>query len=396
MAWITDLSASPVSTSQIDLAWTNPELYSLNALYKKSDGGWEFYAWVEATAGAGSYSVSGLDAGTLYYFIIYTTLSGGSGVGWSNETSATTLVNLPVAPSGMYCYNDGAQTYISWTNNDTYDLIEIEYNTNGGAFAAWQTLGGSATSENDFLGTLNDTIGYRVRGHNASGYSDYSNYAYTTYWGETTTDTVNVSTQFSDFVTEGGGGGYGDDIVNVVNVSNTVTHALVLAQTFTNTVNVTSVLGGTSTMRTDYGYYFGDETGKVYLFDPAYLADNSTAFTSTWTSRRMDFEDQFPGMGSKWKIIYGVRIKYKDLYNDTPLILSISADGGVTWTDNSRSVGSGATTEKDAEFHFLPLAGQMFIFRIASTSTTTAFQLLGMDIAFDVAGESFEIGAWAS
>ena len=123
-------------------------------------------------------------------------------------------------------------------------------------------------------------------------------------------------------------------------------------------------------------------------------ADDGKAIGGYWTSKRLDFGDQFPQYTHWFKTLDTVRVEYVDEIADTPLTVGISKDGGVNWAYKTQLVGTGDGTQKIAEFRFRDSeysTAKYFNVRIESVSTTTTFTWTGLFIDFEPRGEWFEI-----
>lgn len=95
----TDLVATPISISQINLEWDNVEAESGYEIQRKEAGG--IYQQIDTTGtDITEYSDAELDEGTTYTYQVQAYNGAGSS-GWSNGDSATTLINQPPAVSSI-------------------------------------------------------------------------------------------------------------------------------------------------------------------------------------------------------------------------------------------------------------------------------------------------------
>jgi len=97
----TNLSAAPVSSSQIDLSWTGSSgATSYNALRSTTNGG--PYTQVANGVGSTSFSDTGLVASTTYFYVVQACNNNGCS-GNSNQASATTQASSSNCHGGTQC-----------------------------------------------------------------------------------------------------------------------------------------------------------------------------------------------------------------------------------------------------------------------------------------------------
>jgi hypothetical protein len=114
----TALSATPASTSKIDLAWSNPPgpLTGTTVYAYQSDCSTPFGSPIALGASNVSFDVTGLASGTGYCFAV--TASNLSGEGPASATASATTFNVPPsAPTGLSAATESTTTIdLSWTN----------------------------------------------------------------------------------------------------------------------------------------------------------------------------------------------------------------------------------------------------------------------------------------
>jgi transcriptional regulator CtsR len=177
-----NLAASAVSSSQINLTWTDNSSNETGFKIERKTGSGGTYAQI-ATVGANvtSYSNTGLSASTTYYYRVRATNSGGDSA-YSNEAYATTQAaqTIPTAPSGLAATKAStSQINLSWTdnsNNETGFKIERKLGA-GGTYAQITTVGANVVSYSDTALSNGTVYYYRVRAYNGMGDSGYSNEA---------------------------------------------------------------------------------------------------------------------------------------------------------------------------------------------------------------------------
>ncbi len=181
----TSLSATAVSSSQINLAWTDSDSTEAGFKIERCAGAGCTDDFVQvATVGANitSYSNTGLLASTSYNYRTRAYNAAGDSV-YSNTASAVTLdaPAIPAAPTNLVAAAvSKSQIYLSWTDNATNETgyrIERCKGSTCTNFALVATVGANVTTYSNTKLTANTTYRYRVYAYNASGSSDYSNIA---------------------------------------------------------------------------------------------------------------------------------------------------------------------------------------------------------------------------
>jgi len=164
--------------------------------------------------------------------------------------------------------------------------------------------------------------------------------------------------------------------------------------TYTSTSTVTLSMDtldtSSSAIKTDYAYFLGSDDGKVYKYHPDYLGDNSVAIPSIWQSKCTDFADQLPQYLDSYKTLYKVRLEYVDLSADVNVTIYISTDGGVNWTSQMKTLGTGDGKTKNADFYFIE-TGQFFDFKVEHSSSDKEFKWISLYAFIKKAGDYFEI-----
>jgi hypothetical protein len=180
----TALSATAVSSSQINLAWTDNANNEDGFKIERCQGaGCTSFAQI-ATVGANvtSFNNTGLTASTSYSYRVRANNSAGDS-DYSNTASATTQAapQPPAAPTALSANAVSAsQINLAWTDNaNNEDGFKIERCQGAGctSFAQIATVGANVTSFNNTGLTASTSYSYRVRANNSAGDSDYSNTA---------------------------------------------------------------------------------------------------------------------------------------------------------------------------------------------------------------------------
>jgi hypothetical protein len=174
------LTATAVSSSQINLAWTDNSNDETEFVIAQSTTAGGPYTDI-ATVGANttSYSRTGLSPSTTYYFVVRAVNAAGNSPN-SNQASATTqgTVSPPAAPSGLTATAvSKSQINLTWTDNsNNEDSFIVERKTTG-AYSVVATLPAGTTSYQNTGLARNTTYTYRVKARNTGGDSAYSNEA---------------------------------------------------------------------------------------------------------------------------------------------------------------------------------------------------------------------------
>ena len=123
------MTLTVISTSQIDLAWTQPALngYSLveYEIFRSEDG--TTYTSLATQTGT-SYSNTGLNANDLYYYKVTTT----NGFGTSGDSNIENDATLPTPPATVtLTVNSATQITVQWNTpaGDQHTSYKIEIST---------------------------------------------------------------------------------------------------------------------------------------------------------------------------------------------------------------------------------------------------------------------------
>ena len=128
------------------------------------------------------------------------------------------------------------------------------------------------------------------------------------------------------------------------------------------------------------------------------MGDPAVAIISTWTSKVIDFGDQFQQYVDKWKAIDYIRLYYEDITASTPVTIHLSVDGGENWISTYHTLGTGDETPKFKDFHFRSkegCLGQHCMVKIESICppdpNDNNFVWTGFEIFFEPMSESFAV-----
>jgi uncharacterized lipoprotein YddW (UPF0748 family) len=174
------LTATAVSSSQINLSWTDNASNERNYIVARATTSGGPYTDI-ATLGVNvtSYTDTGLNPATTYYYVVRASNSAGTSAN-SNQASATTVSAVPAAPSNLTATSvSSSQINLSWTDNSTNEsnFVVARSTTSGGPYTDIATLAANTTSYSDTGLTPGTTYYYVVRATNAGGASANSNQA---------------------------------------------------------------------------------------------------------------------------------------------------------------------------------------------------------------------------
>ena len=169
------LSATPVSASRIDLAWSDNSSDETGfAIDRKTGVGGTWAQVATVAANVVSYANSGLQAATAYYYRVRAYNANGSSLP-SAEANATTLP-LPAPDNLTATTATASQINLAWRDNSTNETgFKIERKTGaGGSWAQIATTAANVVAYNNTGLTPVTTYYYRVRAYNSVSNSDYS------------------------------------------------------------------------------------------------------------------------------------------------------------------------------------------------------------------------------
>ena len=172
----TNLSAVAVSSSQINLSWTDASNNESGFEVFRSTDNANFSKIADVGANVTNYANTGLNASTRYYYYVGSQRGGTPSRTKSNTADATTQSGLPNAPARLTANaTSSSQINLSWADlSDNETGFEVERGTDGRNFTKIADVGVNATSySNTGLVPLTQYC-YRVRAKNGAGNSGYT------------------------------------------------------------------------------------------------------------------------------------------------------------------------------------------------------------------------------
>jgi fibronectin type 3 domain-containing protein len=170
----TELKATARSASEIALAWKdNSDNETAFEIQRKRTG--DFARAALAEANATGYTDQGLASNTTYTYRVRAT-NDDSDSGWSNESSATTILAAPAPPSSFKATGlSSRRILLTWRDNSANEeRFELERKPSGGAFVPAAAPPADATRFEDGELTPDTTFTYRLRAVNAAGSSAWT------------------------------------------------------------------------------------------------------------------------------------------------------------------------------------------------------------------------------
>jgi phosphodiesterase/alkaline phosphatase D-like protein len=181
-----NLTATPISSSQINLAWSDNSGDEDGFAIERSTDGSSFSPLATVGANVTSYSSTGLNAATTYWYRVRTS-RGTSVSAYTPSAGATTApkpppppaATPPAAPSLLTATPlSTSQISLSWRDNAADESGFVIERSTGGAFSTVATVGANVTSFTDGVTTPlapATSYTYRVRAQNGAGLSGASN-----------------------------------------------------------------------------------------------------------------------------------------------------------------------------------------------------------------------------
>jgi pectate disaccharide-lyase len=172
------LSATAISSSQINLAWVDNANNETGFSVERATGAGTFSAIASLGANVTSYQSTGLAPSTTYSYRVRASNSGGNS-GYSNTASATTqpgTLQPPATPTGLNAMAGNAQVALNWSASASATSYNIKRATVSGG--PYSTVGTAAnTSFTNTSLTNGTTYFFVVSAVNSAGESGNSNQA---------------------------------------------------------------------------------------------------------------------------------------------------------------------------------------------------------------------------
>ncbi len=170
-----NLLAVPISSSQVNLTWTDGSSNESGFRIERATGAGAYSQIALVGANIVAFNDTALSPATSYSYRIRATNSGGDSP-FSGTSTAVTLPLPPTAPSGITATVISAtRVDVAWIDNSSNETsFRLERAIGSGAFVVLATLGANATSYADTTVSPLTLYKYRVRASNSGGNSAYS------------------------------------------------------------------------------------------------------------------------------------------------------------------------------------------------------------------------------
>jgi titin len=187
-----DLTATPVSSSRITLAWVDNASNETGYKVERSADGVTFTQVAQLAANVTSHANTSLAAGATFHYRVRAYEGTVNNSGYSNVASTSTLA-APPAPSNLTATSPSpSRIDLVWTDNSAYEQgFRVERSTDGVSFVLIASPAANATSYSNTSLTAGTTYTYRVRAYDGTNNSDYSSVA------SATTQTLTAPTGLS-------------------------------------------------------------------------------------------------------------------------------------------------------------------------------------------------------
>lgn len=305
----------------------------------------------------------------------------------SDSGAGTSVLRAPVATSATLV--SGTEIQVNWTcDAGTESGFYVYYKESGGSYALGRTEAADATNGTVVGLTGGKTYYFKVVAYNSYTTSDDSNEV-SRYIGAVYSDSVSDSVTVSESVTTAVA--FTNAVSETVTATDSFTAVFNFVISTSDTVTVSDSVASAQSIRTDCAYYWGTSDGYVHTTSEALLSDNGTAITSSWTSKTLDFAEDSSDNTGRWKTIYKIEYVFKEDDSTVLTSIGVSNDGGDTWTTIDKYLGTNGDGRMGSADYFWNKTGEFFVVKITWTSADKEFQFLGMDVVYDVQGDSWSV-----
>lgn len=171
-----NLAATAVSSSKVNLTWTDNAVNETGFKIERSTDGTTFTQVASILANTTSFQASNLNASTTYHFRVRA-YDGPNASAYSN-VAATTTQPAPAAPSNLTATPSASKVTLNWTDNATNEMaFKLDRSTDGVNFTQLGILSANSTAYANAGLAAGVTYYYRIRAYDGPNHSAYSNVA---------------------------------------------------------------------------------------------------------------------------------------------------------------------------------------------------------------------------
>src|ERR1019366_6323494 len=321
------LAATAVSSTGINLTWTNNSPTATAMLVENSTNNVTFTQIASLAGNAAAYSNTGLTAGTLYYYRVRAQNAAGTSA-YSNTASATAL-SLPAAPSALAATAvSSTGINLTWTNNSpTATAMLVENSTNNVTFTQIASLAGNAAAYSNTGLTAGTLYYYRVRAQNAAGTSAYSNTASATALSLPAAPSALAATAVSSTG------------INLTWTNNSPTAAAMLVENSTNNVTFTQIasLAGNAAAYSNTGL----TAGTLYYYRVrAQNAAGTSAYSNTASATALSLPAAPSALAATAVSSTGINLTWTNNSPTATAMLVENSTNNVTFTQIASLAGN--------------------------------------------------------
>ncbi len=174
------LQAQSISTTRINLTWTDNSNNETGFYVERSSNGTVYNQVAQLSAGVVTYSDNALMASSTYYYRVRAYNSAGNST-YTNDAMATTMA-MPMPPTAPMNLTVAAasstQINLAWADSSANETgFYVERSLNGTTYAQIAVLGANVSTYASSGLTASTNYHFRVRAFNEAGASNYSNSA---------------------------------------------------------------------------------------------------------------------------------------------------------------------------------------------------------------------------
>lgn len=254
-----NLTATPISQTQIDLQWSDVSSSEVGYTIERSDSANGPFVQVGFTnANDTTFSdLTGLTTGNTYYYRVAWVDSSGTTSAYSLVVDTVTHPNVPIAPANLTTSPlSASKIQLNWTDNSSNETgFIVQRAAVNGSFSGIDSVSTNVTTYVDSNLTAATTYVYRILAYNSGGASNPSNTSSAT--------TFNLAPTPPDNLTATG---VSDMQINLNWSDNSTDETFFILQRSTSVSGPYTVLDTLPQNTTNYSDYLGLSMGTTYYY----------------------------------------------------------------------------------------------------------------------------------